>query len=354
MADFSWLQAEELLTPTALTVRAQTVDPTDQGRLLWDGFMPRRNVDQTKIASLSTQDVRVTADRREWNARGRYIPLQTPPRSEIEWVPIESYFKIEEKEINDLQNEVRGNQALFRQVVGSRIPDRTANLAAANWRRLELDVMSAWANGEIVTTNPQTGDSYTVSYGFAAGRYQTAATAWDDGGVNAYELLMTWLETAIENVGPIEGIMLRLATRNAIQADAPNPLPGAQAGIKVLMPVVEQRIQDELGSPFRFFTNENTVETFDDGGIAKSSVKVWPAQKVAVIPAGTRVGSTAFAPVTRAFDISAQTPGAGVDVRGVTVYHEAANAGRELTVEAQFNPMPDPDEQKMYVIDAGV
>ena len=149
MADFTWMQAEELLSPTALTVRAQTVDPTDQGRLLWDGFMPRRDVDQTKIASLSTQDVRVTADRREWNTRGRYIPLQTPPRSEIEWVPIESYFRIEEKEINDLQNEVRGNQALFREVVGSRIPSRTEELALANWRRLELDVMTAWANGEI-------------------------------------------------------------------------------------------------------------------------------------------------------------------------------------------------------------
>ena len=354
MADFTWLQAEELLSPTALTVRAQTVDPTDQGRLLWDGFMPRRDVDQTKIASLSTQDVRVTADRREWNARGRYIPLQTPSRSEIEWVPIESYFRIEEKEINDLQNEVRGNQALFREIVGSRIPSRTEELALANWRRLELDVMNAWANGEVITTNPQTGDTYTVSYGFAAGRYQTAATAWDDAGANAYDLLLTWLQTAIENVGPIEGVMLRLATRNAIQVDAPNPMPGAQTGLKVMLPVLEQRIQDELGSPFRFYTNENTVETFDDGGTAKSSVKVWPAQKVAVIPAGQRVGSTAFAPVTRAFDISAQTPGAGVDVRGVTIYHEAGNAGRELTVEAQVNPMPAPDEQKMYVIDAGV
>ena len=36
------------------------------------------------------------------------------------------------------------------------------------------------------------------------------------------------------------------------------------------------------------------------------------------------------------------------------VYHEASNGGRELTVEVQFNPMPDPDETKLYVINAGV
>lgn len=354
MADFTWLAAEEDLSPTALTVRAQTVDPTDQGRLLWDGFMPRRDVETTKIASLSTLDIRLSADRREWNQRGRFIPLDTPPRKELEWVPIESYFTIEEKEINDLQQRVVGNQALFREIIQSRIPARTEMLAAANWRRLELDVFSAWATGAITSQDPQTGSTQVVDYGFEAARYTTAATAWDDGGENAYDLLLTWLETAIAAVGPIEGVMLRLATRNAIQVDAPNPMPGAATGLKVMLPVLEQRIQDELGSPFRFFTNENTIQTFDNGGTARSTVKVWPAQTVAVVPAGLIVGNTAFAPVTRAFDISAQTPDAGIDVRGVTVYHEAGNAGRELTVEAQINPMPDPDEQKMYVIDAGV
>jgi hypothetical protein len=83
-------------------------------------------------------------------------------------------------------------------------------------------------------------------------------------------------------------------------------------------------------------------------------VKVWPAQHVAAIPAGNAIGSTAFAPVVRAWDLSSQSPDAGVDVRGITIYHEIKNGGRELTVEGQFNPMPDPNEQKLYVIDAGV
>ena len=354
MADFTWLAEQENLTPTALTVRAQTIDPSDQGLLLWDAFMPRRDVDQLKIASLSTQDYRPVADRREWNARGRYIPLVTPPRSELEWTPIESYFKIEEKEINDLQLEVRGNAALFQEIIGNRIPARTDGLALANWRRVELDVFSAWAFGNITTMNPQDGRTFTASYGFDVARYTTAGTAWDDGGVNAYDLFLAWVETAIELVGPVRGAMMRLATRNAILADTPNPMAGAVAALPTTLTQMEQRIQDALGQPFRIFTNENTVETFDDGGTARTAVKVWPSQRVAIIPASGTVGSTAFAPVVRAFDISSQVPEAGIDVRGITIYHEASNGGRELTVEAQINPMPDPDEQKMYVIDAGV
>jgi len=354
MPDFTWMAAAEELTPAALTVRAQTVDPTDQGRLLWDIFMPRRNVDMTKLSSLTTQDVRIVTDRREWNTRGRLINLVTPPTRELEWIPIEGYFKLEEKEINDLLNEVRGNQALFRNIIAARIPDRTDMLAIANYRRLELDVMSAWANGTITYMNPQTGLTTTVDYGFDATRYQTAATAWDDAGLNAYDEFLAWLQDAFAACGPQAGAMMRLSTRNVIVADAPNPMAGAIAGLTPTVTQVEQRIQDELGRPFRFFINENTVEPYTDGGIARSSVNVWPEQMVAAVPAGNVVGSTAFAPVVRAWDLSSQVPQAGIDVRGITIYHEIGNGGRELTVEGQFNPMPDPNEQVLFVIDAGV
>lgn len=354
MPDFTWMEAEAELTPAALTVRAQTVDPTDQGRLLWDGFMPRRNVDQTKLSSLTTRNVRITSDRREWNQRGRYINLVTPPRRELEWIPIEGYFKLEEKEINDLMNEVRGNQELFRQIIGARIPDRTDMLALANYRRLELDVFEAWALGQITSMNPQTGQTFVVDYGFAADRYQTAATAWNDGTVNAFDEFMAWWQDAFEALGgPQEGVMLRQATRDAIIADAPNTVPGL-TNITPTLPQVEARIRDLTGRPFQFYVNENTVETYTDAGIARQTVKVWPAQRVAAIPAGFNVGNTAFAPVVRAYDLSAQTPEAGVDIRGITVFHEPGNGGREITVEGQFNPMPDPDEQRLYVINAGV
>lgn len=353
MPDFTWMGAEEELSAAALTVRAQTVDPTDQGRLLWDGFMPRRNVDQTKISSLTNQNVRITADRREWNQRGRYINLVTPPRREIEWIPIEAYFRLEEKEINDLMNEVRGNQALFRQIIGVRIPERTDILAMANWRRLELDVFEAWALGQITSMNPQTGQTFVVDYGFDASRYQVAGTAWDVA-TNAYEEFMAWWADAFTTLGPLAGVMLRQATRDAIVADAPNPVPGVGADLRPTLTQVEQRIRDETGRPFQFFVNENTVDTFTDAGVTRQQTKVWPARMVAAVPAGFQVGTTAFAPVVRAYDISAQAPDAGVDVRGITVFHDVGGAGRDLTVEGQFNPMPDPFEERIYVIDAGV
>jgi hypothetical protein len=348
------MAAQERLTAAALTVRAQTVSPNDQGQLLWDQFMPRRDVDATKLASLTSQNVRITTDRREWNARGRYVNLVTPPRREIEWVPIEGYFKVEEKEINDLLNEVRGNQAIFQQVIGARIPDRTDMLVQANYRRLELDVFEAWTKGQITAMNPQTGVTFVTSYGFDAARYTTAATAWNDAGVNAYNLFLAWLQLAYEAIGPMSGVMMRLATRSAIVADAPNPMPGAVTGLTATVSQVEQRIQDETGRPFRFYINENTVQTYTDGGITRQTVKVWPAMRIAAVPASGRIGSTAFAPVARAYDITNQVPDAGVDLRGQTIYHEVSNGGRELTVEGQFNPMPDPDEANIYVANVGV
>jgi hypothetical protein len=355
MPDFRWLDAEQELSPAALTVRAQVVDPTDEGRLLWDQFMPRRDVDQTKLASLTTQDVRITTDRREWNARGRYVNLITPPRRELEWIPIEGYFKLEEKEINDLMNEVRGNQQLFREIIGVRLPARTDMLAMANWRRLELDVFEAWTRGRITSMNPQTGVTFTVEYGFDAARYQTAGTAWSAGSVNAYEEFLAWMQEAYEVSGTVPaGAMMRLATRNAIVADAPQPMPGASADLRPTLSQVEQRIVDELGQPFRFFINENTVEVYTNAGISRQSVKVWPEHTIAMVPSDYRIGSTAFAPVVRAYDISSQAPDAGVDLRGITIFHEIANGGRELTVEGQFNPMPDPDESRLFVINVGV
>lgn len=354
MPDFTWMAKEEELSAAALTVRAQAVDPTDQGLLLWDQFMPRRSVDQTKLSSLRNRNVRITADRRDWNLRGRYIPLVTPAGKELEWIPIEAYFKLEEKEINDLMNEVRGNQALFRDVIRVRIPERTDDIASANYRRLELDVMSAWANGGFNSMNPQTGAVANIDYGFDVGRYQVAGVAWSDATVNAYDEFLGWWADALAEVGPMAGVMLRQATRRAIQLDAPNAMPGAVADLTPTITQVEARIRDETGMPFRFFINENTVDTFVDAGVTRQQTKTWPAQKIAAIPADNRIGETAFAPVVRAYEISDQTPEAGVDVRGVTVYHEIGNGGRDLTVEGQFNPMPDPDEARIFVMNAGV
>lgn len=349
--DFTWLAQEANLSSAALTVRAQTISPNDQGTLLWDIFFPRANVDSVKLSEITTLNWRPTADRREWNAPGRLIPMLTPSTREMTMVPIEAYFQIAEEEMQKLvEANLNASQEQFRAIIRASLPDRVDDLVTANYRRVEVDAFHAWANGEVVQKNPQTGKLFTASYGFSADRYTTAGTAWDDGAVNAYDLLMAFLDDALDKIGGLSGVMLRRNVRSAIIADAPR----VNTNIEPTATEVENRVADELGIPFRFYVNERSVDVFDDGGTAYTRTKLWPAGVIAAVPDGDAVGNTAFAPVVRAVDIDAQAPGAEVDVRGQTVWHETSNAGKRLEVQAQVNAFPVPDEQRLRVEDTGI
>lgn len=349
--DFTWMAQVEELAPAALTVRAQTLSPNDNGRLLWDIFFPRVNVDSVDLNDITTLDDRAAADRREWNARGRLIPVLTPAQRKMSMVPIESYDKIDEKEMQHLMEGTRGNTQIVQEVIGVRIPDRTDRLALATYRRLELDAMSAWATGTIIQRNPQNAaQTFTASFGFPAARLQTAGGGGWDAAANAYTEFLAWYEDGIESVGPGEGAVMRLATFREILADAPD-LPG---GVSMTRAQLAERVQQDTGSPFQFFIIENSLDVFNDGGTAVTRTKVWPAEQVAFVPAGRAVGRTAFAPVVRAMELSSLEPDASIDVQGVTVYHVADNGGRELEINAQLNAMPLPDESRFWVIDAGI
>lgn len=356
MADFAWMADEEELSPAGLTVRAQILPVDDSGKLFWPLFFPRRDVDSVDLEEMTVRDDRPVADRREWNARGRFIPIITPEIRRMSIVPIESYDKIEEKEMQKLAetaNAAGANpQAVYRNQIGARIPQRVDRLALSDYRRLEVDVFQSWAYGTLTQRNPQDASkTYTMSYNFDPGRYEVAATAWNDPSVNAYEEAIAWYQDSIDQNGPGAGMLLRRATRDAIVADAPTGLNGES----LEAPQVEARIRQRLGSDFRFFVMESTVMIFTDGGTTRVQTKVWPSQRVAYVPAGVAVGTSAFAPVKRAMDMVARVgTGAGIDVRGVTVYYEEANLGRELTIEAQLNAAPAPDEQLIRVINAGV
>lgn len=351
MADFSWLAKMDALSPAGLTVRAQTLSPNDGGRLRWDIFFPRVDVDSVNLEDIVTLDERPVADRREWNGPGRYIPLLTPDQRKMTIIPVEAYDKIGEYEMQRISEGAIGNQAIFQQVVGSRIPNRVDRLVMANYRRLEVDAFKAWATGTIVQRNPQDASkTFTASFGFNSARLQTAGTAWNDNSVNAYDEFLAWLQDAIDAVGPIQGVILRQATRAEIQKDAPD-LPNQ---VKMTRAQLEARVQDDLGSPFRFIEFEDSLDIYNDGGTATTRTKIWPAQKIAVIPASTSVGATAFAPVIRAFDLARQVPDAGIDLRGQTIFYDAQYVGKELEIQAQVNAMPVPDEAKVYVIDVGV
>jgi hypothetical protein len=351
MSDFAWIAEQDRLTPAALTVRAQTIDPTDTGRLLWDSFFPRRDVDSVKLNEMTTIDFRPAADRREWNQRGRFIPLETPPTREFEMVPVESYFSIAEYELQRLAERTVGNQGRWQEEVANQIPPRTDGLVESLYRRLEVEAMTAWAFGTITANNPQTGTTQVLDYGYDTNRYTTAGTTWSSS--NAYGFFITWLESAMEYIGDVGGAMMRLATFRDLQESAPNKfIPDSALGLRVTASQLRQLVSDDLGVPFTLYVNENSLDLFTDGGTAYTRTKVWPADMVAAVPAGSEaIGSTAFAPVRRAVELARQVPGAGIDMRGATVYHHEANGGRELTVEAQFNAMPVPNEQKVFVID---
>lgn len=358
---FHWVGREALLASADYTVLAQAVSPNDDGQLLWDVFMPRRPVSSVKVRTLTQLIPRkFVSDRREWNARGRYIPQDFPGTAELEMIPIEDFFKLGEREIQDIEERLGGRADSmgieeFLAEVGIDFDSRVISLAQANYRRVEVDVMRAWALGTVTAMNPVSGATYSMSYGMSASRYQTAAPAWTGGaGGTAYQKFIDWLLAGYDVGMQIAGAMMRTSTREAIRTSAPNLAFPVATNIAPTLADVEARIQDETGSDFRFYTNERTVDTFNDGGVDTTATKIWPALTIAAVPAGEAVGFSAFAPVARAGEMSRAVPEARIDRNAVAVYLESAAAGRELTVEAQINMLPIPDENRCWVINAGI
>lgn len=350
MAILGWIGTDVALSQAALTVRAQSLPPNDRDEQLWDTFLPRQDVDSIWLKEVTSLDFRPTADRREWNARGRAIPMLRPNMRDITIVPIEARNTIDEYEMQRMTERANGNEAVLRDLIGVTLEQRTDRLVQSVFRRVEADAMAAWANGAIVQKNPENGQTFTVSFGFSASRYTTAGTAWNDAGVNAYTLLQAWITAAEDLVGPIEGAMTTLNVINAILADAPT-LPNS---VVMTRSQLEDRISQDKGGPFRLYANERKVDIFTDGGLAYTRTRLWPAGKIAAIPEGQTIGATAFAPVVRAGDLAAQVPGAGIDRNGVAIYYEPANGGKELMIEAQQNSFPVPDEQLLYVTATGI
>lgn len=335
----------EELSPASLTVVAQTISAQNTGRLRWPIFFPRQDVNSIDLKEVTTIDFRPVSDRREWNSRGRLIPDITPPVRELSLIPVESYYKWDEFEIQKLSERANANSEVINQILGRSIPGKVAQLVEANNRRIEVDAFTAWATGTNVAKNPQTGTTTTVSYQFPSDRLTTAGTAWDDAGQNAYDLLISFLEDAQDKVGPVVGVVLRTALHRAIHADAPNgPL-----GTIIPRGRLAEQVSDDLGIPFNFFLFDDTVDVFNDGGTATTSTNVWPAGYIAAVPSGGVVGRTVFAPVIRAMEIAQASGSPGIDTRGQTVYYEESVMGRDLTVECQVNPFTIPNEQKLRV-----
>lgn len=343
---FSWLSEFDELSPAALTLAAQLNAQDLVATLRWPVLMPRRPVDSIRISDITTRDFQPVADRREWNARSRPIPHVTGGLKSVEMVPIEARFKWDERQIQLLSEATLGDAAAIANRIRVRIPDKSNDLADADYRRVELDVFEAWTLGQVTVRNPETGESYVAAFGFDAGRIQTALTPWADPSVNAFREFVAWYIEGLQEVGPGLGVMLSRARFNEILTDAP---PSALGGPTTAV-MLEERIRQETMSDFRFFIEDRQLDVFPDGGLGTVKARVMPADRIAFVPDNGEVGYTAFAPVARAMEIDAEVPEAGIDIRGVTVYHEQSNNGRELEIEAQLNAMPIPNEESVWVI----
>ena len=71
-------------------------------------------------------------------------------------------------------------------------------------------------------------------------------------------------EASIDAIGGASGAVMRRATFQAIQKDAPM---GA-LGLKLTREEVQRRVADDLGIDFQFVIMEHQVDVFTDGGIA--------------------------------------------------------------------------------------
>ena len=343
----SWMEVEHDFANVTLTVRAQALPPLDTDRLLYPIFFPEAPAPSVKLSNLLSTDFRPAADRREWNQRGRLIPIQTPRAQNLEMIPVESYFKVAEYEIQNLVETTGADEAAIKRLMGVSIPARVDALVNANRRRIEFDCFEAWAFGTITALDPQTAATTTVSYGFDVTRYTNV-----DWVTGPYAKFIAWVEAGADRLGaPPRGA---ITTRNIYEAIRTNAPQGLQA-LKLTRSQFEDQVTNDLGFDFTFYIAEHQLDKPTTGGVMGfTRTRVWPAERIALVPAGVSIGTTRLAPIARAYQIAALHPDAEVDVRGMSVFKEIAGNGREATFECQINAFPVPDENNIWVNDTNI
>lgn len=343
--DFAWIEEVRKLSPAALTVRAQMLDPTDNGTLKWQTLFPRVDVPTHEVTDLITKDFRPVGSRREWDAHGRRNVIKSPDTRKITIIPIETEDYISEKEFVDLKDNFRNSQALMVDELKVRIPDRGDTLAMMCWRTLEKDAMSAWLKGYFDQEDAQTGRTYRTNLGIDAARQTVAGSSWATG---AYGKFIAWLKSAKTKVkGGIIGVMTTSLVTQTIFDDAPVLATGQRMGYDEFY----KDIRNRTGLNIQFVENDEHADFFINGGSRTEPRRFFDEGYIAIIPTGGVVGKAAFAPVSRAQDLSTLVPDAKIDVRGVAVFHYAENDGKALKMQAQVDPMPIPADEKVFTTD---
>lgn len=354
----TYFQEAEDLGSAPLTVQAQarSIDDSDPaGMLKFPVFFPYVDENSTEFQKLEEIDKRYAASRREWNAPEAQLIHDKPGLKKYQITPMGEQDGISEYEMQKLSEQAFGNESVYLDNVMRSVSARVNKMVDNIYRQVEVESMEAWTKGTITSKNPLTGASFVTDLQIDNARQQTAGTAWNDGGTNAYDDLSAWLRDGESEMGAIVGVMLRRTTYDAIIADAPNTVLGlASSSIPPYKSTLERHLTEELGHEFRFYIFENTYHARTDGGTASSSVNVWPDQWVAAIPAGGVVGATHRAPVARAHSLLQGNPGAPIDVRGISIFNESQNMGKLIQLQSQANWLTVPNEQFVWTIDAGV
>jgi hypothetical protein len=311
---FDIISQLDALNGPALTIRAQALselDPPDV-ELTWRGIAPRRDVDSVFLGEIFEVDHRPVAERREWDARGKFIPVKSPRILQWSMLPISSYFHLSEYEMQRMLEQHRDNQERFLLAARARVTDRADTHAIAANLRVEVDFYNAWLNNQVDVMNPTDGSRRTVAINLNGARYPTED--WLNN--NAWEAFVNAAKDARNLVGPLAGCVMRTATLEKIQQDAPQPL-----AVRLTMTELEQRIQQELGTGFTIREDERTVDIFDDTGVSTTRTNIFTAQKVAFVPRSnnSQIGWTYFTPNVLAMDLDPNIPDNTFDLRGARI-----------------------------------
>jgi hypothetical protein len=345
---FDFLAQIERLTASNLTIREQARLAENPNDLRWRSIFPKRNVDSVRLSEFTDVDFRPAGGRREWNAQPREIPEVLGTRRDWEMIPINPKHTIDERRLQHLEERAALPQGgLVRELydggIIADVDEWSTRLTNAADVQIEADGFRTWFYNDIVIKDTKSNRSVTVSMGNAADRYVAAGTTLN-AATNAWRDFLGYARDARSKMGSLGGVRLRQSALTEILIDAPAP-----SGDMATMQSLNQRMNAEGFGNFQFIVDERTYHDFTDGGNAYGTQYYVPETRMAFQPANGIVGSTAFAPVTRAWRM-------GIDaavvrnVRDFTTFYSAENRGMTLVMEAQANALTLPTEQFVYVV----